>query len=215
MKYVLAALAFSLFSGTSYAAPACPDLHLNGHWKTDAGTFFFRSYKTYQIQQQGCFVLVYDEYRKATWKIDLSGDHVITAPQETVKTNFDADGQSAADNISNVVVNLKPRGTASNYFGADLSSTVELAEQKSFPISLRARFGAQLNIMDNSACPVCSSGPTNSIEIRLTEVVIEDMSRGVPQGVDKASFLSGINTALSVFLNAFGYKMNVLVLIKD
>jgi len=209
-SFVIAGPAFAQTQTT------CPDFHMSGHWKTEEGTFFFRSFKTYEIQQQGCYVLVYDTYRRATWKIDLSGQHTIKAPPETVLANLEGAGESAAENISNVEVKVTPKGISQDgsSYAADLDSVVDLARQPSFPIDTKMRFKAWLNYWDRAYCNSCTT-PTPEIQIYLKEVEILDMSNGVPQGVDKSSFISGLNTALSLFLNAFSYKMQVLTLIKD
>ncbi|MES2964456.1 MAG: hypothetical protein V4760_11225 [Bdellovibrionota bacterium] len=212
MRYAILIFSFLVFFAEPSTAQTCPDLHLNGKWKTDVGTFFFRSFKTYQISQSGCYVLIYDTARKATWKVDLSGAHPIKAPAETVKANLEGAGPGAARNIERVEVKLTPTGTSSNFYGADLTTEVDLEATPRFPIDLKAHFGAKLEVLDNGGCSACSPG---FIRIRLFEVTIRDMSKGIPQGVDKESFISGLNTALAIFLEAFSYKMEALVLVKD
>ena len=222
-QFLFIALFFASCSFTSSVGRAddCPDMQLDGNWKmANQPTFFSKVWRSYNIKQDGCYVLVYDSYRKSTWKIDLTGQHKIRVPREQVEANLHGGGPTAAQNMANLEVTLVPKPYFPNqtsYHGI-VTADPYLEEQKSFPVSMKAHFAADLNIDGPSPTgmcpPICETNPRR-IQMQLTEFQVLDISKGLPSNIDKGSFLGGLNMFARMFVKAFSYKLTLLDLVKD
>ena len=213
---ILSAFFAVIFSVSLGSAQTCPDLRIDGIWKTDEPSFFSHHWRTYKITQSGCYVLVFDTLRKATWKVDLSGGHKIRVPKEQVEANRNGGGPTAAQNMATLEVSLSPTYMNENFYEGMLTADPYLEEQKSFPVSMNAHFGVELSIVgpDKMCPPICNSS-SGTIRLQLRDFQILDITKGLPGSFDKKSFLAGLNAFASMFVKAFSYKLSVLTLVKD
>jgi len=196
----------------------CPNLHLDGVWKTAEPTVILKSARTYRISQTNCYVLVFDTGRQSTWKIDLSGAHKIRVPTETVEAN-QVGGAEAARNMRNLQVDITPTHASESdhqsYYAAQLEAESDFEATKSFPFALRTRIRARIDVMDNSGCPSCTNAPVGSVRIILQGIEVLDITKGLPSGLQKSSFLSGMNSVLDIAVPMMSWRAPVLYLIKD
>jgi hypothetical protein len=208
-------LFFALLIFGSFAhAGDCSDINLSGTWVNEANGYFFRSPKTYRIKQSGCYLLVHDVRRNATWRVDLSGGTPIKAPPEIVALNLDGSGPIAENNIRNIEVKLTPQTVRTDYLSAKLDSLVQLDALPRFPFGIKAEFEADLRASIVSNCGGCSSETRDRIIVTIRKINVTDIHQGLTNVVDKPSFISGINTFLYMFLKGFGYRTDLLTLVR-
>lgn len=213
----------SLLIVVSYPAlattPNCPNMNMDGTWKSDGSNILFGSSETYRISQKGCYLLISATSNHATWKIDLSGERQIQVPSEVVQANLDGDSPAAARNMKNLVFSLKPvlsqEGPYQSYYMGEVTTEASFEGTASVPLSFRVRLGGQANIIDNSGCPSCSSGPTASLTLDLREVTLRDIDGGLPSRINKSSFIEGANKVLQFLMPALWYRLPVVRLVKE
>ncbi len=198
----LVAFAFLGSVQTAYAID-CSSLNLNGNWTPAGEQALIRSPRSYRIRQSGCLLLVTDMKRNATWKIDLSGQHTVQVPPEVITANIEAGSPELAEDLAKTRITIAdPWPQGSQYFGT-LKSEVSLSAHERFPVSIRASFEAALQI----------DGDT--INIYFRDAQIADITKGLPSGVDKSSFITGVNSALRFIVRPLRWSYLAVSLKRD
>lgn len=201
---------FSLFVGLiSIAANAntCPDLKLTGTWHTVGTNYLVRGPRKFEVTQSGCYLVLYDSYRRATWKIDLSGQQKIKVSPEIVDHHRDSRNPALAKNLENLEVSLTPTKVYPDLLIASLQTDAQFDRQGHFPLGLRTHLEAEL-----SAWQLTNQ---QRIEIVLKEVKIIDVTEGLPAALDKPTFLKGVNTVFNLALKGLRYQSYLLALEKE
>jgi hypothetical protein len=117
--------------------------------------------------------------------------------------------------MQNLEITLEPRSASFDMFSGRLKSEMQLDAHARFPLGLRIAAEAELYVFNpNSPCSLCGSEPPR-ITVYLQRAELLDITEGMPHGMDKASFLAGVNLVFSTFLNANPFRMEVLSLVKD